>query len=410
MIHYFPPSPHLSFVFVHVRINTLTQTGFFYIMGHGVDPAHVLALEAASRVFFSQPTDVKMRVSMDKGGPAWRGYFRVGDELTSGLPDLKEGLYFGTELPADAPAVVARIPMHGANLWPRSGDGDTRDSNNNAETAAATQTTEASGAESESESKQATVASEFAETAADAELRTLVLSHLTQMTALGHTVMSGVSRALGLPPDFLRARFMRDPLCLFRIFNYPAPAALKAQFAATGALLSDAAATVASESARSRPLWSVGEHTDYGMLTILHQDQSGGLQVRRVADGRWAPAPPVAGSFVVNIGDMLERLTGGLFVSTPHRVLNPANAGRISFPFFFDPSFDADTAPLLGESERLAAPRAANGSAATTYTRWDGRPVGLADVQGTYGQYILGKVAKVFPQLAVQERIAADKN
>ncbi len=56
---------------------------------------------------------------MELGGRAWRGYFRVGDELTSGKPDQKEGLYFGAELPDDDPRVLAGMPLHGPNLFPR---------------------------------------------------------------------------------------------------------------------------------------------------------------------------------------------------------------------------------------------------------------------------------------------------
>ena len=55
---------------------------------------------------------------MQKGGLAWRGYFPVGGELTMGKPDQKEGIYFGRELAADHPAVIAKTPLHGMNLWP----------------------------------------------------------------------------------------------------------------------------------------------------------------------------------------------------------------------------------------------------------------------------------------------------
>jgi isopenicillin N synthase-like dioxygenase len=88
-----------------------------------------------------------------------------------------------------------------------------------------------------------------------------------------------------------------------------------------------------------------GAHTDYGCLTILAQDTNGGLQVRNAA-GVWVAAPPLPGSFVVNIGDMMERWTNGVFTSTLHRVINISGNERYSIPFFFDPDFDAQVVCL----------------------------------------------------------------
>ena len=94
------------------------ESGFFYVVGHGVDEALQARLDAAARRFFARPAAVKMDIAMARGGRAWRGYFPVGGELTSGKPDLKEGLYFGRELGADDPRVRAGMPLHGANLFP----------------------------------------------------------------------------------------------------------------------------------------------------------------------------------------------------------------------------------------------------------------------------------------------------
>ena len=91
--------------------------GFFYVTGHGV-PAELLGqLADASAEFFALPAADKLQIAMERGGRAWRGYFPVGGELTSGQPDLKEGLYFGAELADDDPRVLAGLPLHGRNLF-----------------------------------------------------------------------------------------------------------------------------------------------------------------------------------------------------------------------------------------------------------------------------------------------------
>ena len=297
------------------------EPGFFYVINHGVDESLCQRLEALSREFFSQGESQKMQIAMSRGGRAWRGYFPVGRELTSGKPDRKEGLYFGTELPLDHPAVRASTPLHGPNLFPNL--------------------------------------SGFRET---------VLRYLDSLTGLGHALMSGISLGLGLDEHYFKQRYYRDPLILFRIFNYPH-----------------------SDAARDRePTGGVGEHTDYGLLTILRQDDTGGLQVK--SRSRWIDAPPIEGSFLCNIGDMLERLTRGIYRSTPHRVINTSARDRLSFPFFFDPSFDARMLPVEGLSNEVLA----NDSA----ERWDHASV--HDFSGTYGDYLLGKVSKVFPELRTQ--------
>ncbi|MDZ8070649.1 MAG: 2-oxoglutarate and iron-dependent oxygenase domain-containing protein [Nostoc sp. DedQUE08] len=96
----------------------LHDYGFFYIVGHGVDEQLQKQLEHLSQQFFAQDVETKLKIRMALGGKAWRGYFPVGNELTSGRPDLKEGIYFGTELESDHPLVKTGVPMHGRNLFP----------------------------------------------------------------------------------------------------------------------------------------------------------------------------------------------------------------------------------------------------------------------------------------------------
>ena len=291
--------------------------GFFYIVGHGVDEALQRRLEEVSQQFFAQDLETKLDIAMSRGGRAWRGYFPVGGELTSGKPDLKEGIYFGAELPDDHPLVQAGTPMHGPNLFPST-------------------------------------ISQFRET---------VLDYMAAMTRLGHSLMAGIALSLGLEESYFADRYTSDPLILFRIFNYPAP----------------------SPNAETESSLGVGEHTDYGLLTILKQDMSGGLEVK--TKSHWVAAPPLANSFVCNIGDMLDRMTGGRYLSTPHRVRNLAGHDRLSFPFFFDPNFNAEVRPI-----KIAAEVTENKE-----ERWDRASV--HEFRGTYGDYLLSKVSKVFPEL-----------
>jgi len=300
------------------------DTGFFCIVRHGVSCDLMASLDRSARTFFALPDAAKAAVAMQHGGRAWRGWFPLGGEMTNGVPDRKEGIYFGEELDADDQRVADATPLHGTNLFP----------------------------------------------AQPAELRDAVLAWLEALTDVGHLVLGAIGVGLGLPRDWFRSNLTADPTILFRIFRYPPH-----DIAASSPLGIEAGE------------WGVAEHTDYGLLTLLLQDDRGGLQVHG-RDG-WIDVPPIDGSFVCNIGDMLERITGGRYRSTPHRVRNTSGRERLSFPFFFDPSWHAriDPLPIDGGSQPDAETRA----------RWDGRSV--FDFEGTYGEYLTAKVAKVFPAL-----------
>lgn len=295
------------------------DSGFFYVVGHGVAPELLARLTAASTRFFGLPEASKGEIAMARGGPAWRGYFPVFGELTSGAPDRKEGLYFGSDLPTDHPRVRAGVPLHGANLYPPQVP----------------------------------------------ELRAAVDEYMAAVVAAAHDLISGIGEGLGLPRDYFDNFYTREPTILFRIFNYP-------------------------QADPSAPDWGVGEHTDYGLLTLLAQDEVGGLQIK--TQGGWIDAPPVPDSLVCNLGDMLDRLTGGWYRSTPHRVRNPGGRARLAFPLFFDPDFESEVRPL---------PRLAGGLSDDAAERWDRASVHA--FSGTYGEYLMSKVARVFPALAADQ-------
>ncbi len=86
------------------------------------------------------------------------------------------------------------------------------------------------------------------------------------------------------------------------------------------------------------------------------QDDSGGLQAHNRA-GEWIEAPPIPGTLVVNIGDLLARWTNDLFRSTPHRVVNRSGRDRYSLAVFYDPDFDADVSAIASCLAPGEAPR-----------------------------------------------------
>ena len=96
-------------------------------------------------------------------------------------------------------------------------------------------------------------------------------------------------------------------------------------------------------------------HTGFGCLTLLAQDDAGGLEVR-AADGSWIAAPPVEGALLVNTGDIVPVWSGGRWRSTAHRVVNPPDRNRYSIAYFYDPGPDAVIAPLDGAARPASGP------------------------------------------------------
>lgn len=90
--------------------------------------------------------------------------------------------------------------------------------------------------------------------------------------------------------------------------------------------------------------FGVGPHTDFGVLTVLCQDDVGGLQVQDTS-GEWIKSPPIPGTLVVNVGDLLARWTNDEYRSTPHRVVNSSGQERLSLVLAYDPGPDTQIDP-----------------------------------------------------------------
>ena len=145
--------------------------------------------------------------------------------------------------------------------------------------------------------------------------RAVLEKYYGEVFELGQRILGAFAIALDMPPDFFRSLY-RHPLVRARLLHYPP-----------------------QHESPDEGQFGAAEHTDYGTITILWQDDVGGLQVKNRA-GRWIDAPCIDGTFVINIGDMLELWSNDLFVSTPHRVINKSGRERYSIPVFYDPDYD----------------------------------------------------------------------
>ncbi|KIM26518.1 hypothetical protein M408DRAFT_330495 [Serendipita vermifera MAFF 305830] len=202
-------------------------------------------------------------------------------------------------------------------------------------------------------------------------MRPAMLSYIDQVTNLGKCLSDEVSLSLGLDVNYMREKFLSpEPVAIVRCFKYYAPENVP----------------------NGKPVWDIGEHTDFGYLTILNQGSSG-LQILS-PNNEWIDVPAQEDLLVCNVGDMFDMMTNGRFKSVPHRVQSPSTGSyRISFPFFFDFSWDATMVhlrldhlpPLTQKQEQEAKIRWAN----TTFT-------GVSEV---WAHYLAKKVKKVFSDL-----------
>ena len=136
------------------------------------------------------------------------------------------------------------------------------------------------------------------------------------MMTLARKLISGIALSLDLPVDYFE-KLQQKPITIQRLLHYPP-----------------------QEGEITQEEIGIGAHTDYGFLTILSQDDVGGLQVQN-HEGEWISAPPVEDCFIINIGDLVQTFTNDRYISTVHRVINDSGKERYSIPFFIDLDFDA---------------------------------------------------------------------
>jgi isopenicillin N synthase-like dioxygenase len=165
--------------------------------------------------------------------------------------------------------------------------------------------------------------------------RASVAAYYRAMEQVAQALMRSLSRSLLLPQDYFD-KFFSGGLSTLRLIRYPARSATEL------ATVTDPALWVDTD-ARRRYLIGA-PHTDSGFLTILAQDDVGGLQARS-SNGSWTDVAPIAETLVVNFGQVLEQWSAGRIRATEHRVLG-AGSDRYSIPFFYEARADATIAPL----------------------------------------------------------------
>lgn len=149
---------------------------------------------------------------------------------------------------------------------------------------------------------------------------------LNAMTQLSLTLVDRLGQGLGLPAGYLRPFFAPEHTGFVRLNHYP---------------VEDPRADIAGTPPAGL---GVHHHSDAGALTVLLQDNVGGLQVHR--DGQWFDVPPVEGAFVVNTADMLQVWSNDRYRAPQHRVVAMRDRDRYSIPFFFNPAAGCEVRPL----------------------------------------------------------------
>lgn len=266
------------------------NVGFFQVTGYGAAPGQAEHLLEVLRRFFALPLEERMKLD-NRLSPHFRGYTRMGTEVTQGRADAREQIDYSperepvTDYPVDQPFWL----LQGPNLWPDQGF---------------------------------------------PELKPAAMEWADLMSAVGMELMRAIAVTLRLPEDYFDEPFEGTPAWMGKLVHY------------VGGVV---------EAAGDQ---GVGSHADYGFVTLLLQDDVGGLEVLPPGATEWAPVEPLPGALVVNLGEMLEVATEGYLAATIHRVqAPPPGVDRYSVPFFWSPRLDAVIGPVPLDPELKAAAR-----------------------------------------------------
>ncbi len=260
------------------------EIGFFYIVNHGIPRSFSADYMAMLKAFFALPLEI--RQAIDKAhSPQFRGWERLGSELTNNEVDYREQLDIGVERETVANPEPYYLALLGPNQWPPA--------------------------------------------SALPGFRECVEDYFARLSALARELLEMMSLALGLEAGFIEKVFGANPSPYLKLIRYPP--------------------TASGEH-------GVGVHKDSGFLTLLLQDDSGGLEALG-NDDRWYRVDPLADSLVVNTGELLQLTTHNYFIATPHRVINRGDGERFSSAFFYSPDLDTRLEPLPIAAELIDAAR-----------------------------------------------------
>jgi len=274
-------------------IRAWQSDGIFQVSTDEAQARKTEAALAASRGFFKRPMHDKAGCISDL---TYSGYIASGEEITAGEADYSEIFTVCKDVPHDDVRVQARWPCHGPAPWP------------------------------------------------DADYRNAMTEFMGALGAAGEKLLRLTALGLGLADIDTLTRLTHDGWHHMRVLRFP---------------------TVSSKSARG-----IGAHTDYGLLVIAAQDDVGGLWIRPPVPGEvrkrnWLPGESSAGmyeneepwTFVAPVprvwtvfpGDILQFMTGGRLLSTPHKVRLAARE-RFALAYFHEPNFQACARPLFEPS------------------------------------------------------------